>query len=335
VGARVLVTGAQGFLGRHVSAALLDAGADAVLGLGRSARVDERFTHDLDWLGVRRPAPLPGALRAAAADSRYAYRPLDLRDADALAETARAFRPDVVIHTAAALRDSAWEELVASNVDATRSLVRGVAAAADEPRLVLTSSVSVYGAARGVVPFAEDGPIEPIDLYGATKRTGEDVARIVARDTGVRLVVARVFNLFGPGLQDIHLPASLAARVGAIARGLAPRELELGPLEVTRDFVDVRDAAAALVLLAEAPDPPPVVNVGTGVETPVRSVLDVVLELAEATDVRVHWVEGRRADVPRSVADVGRLASLGFAPRHDLRGTLEEMLAYMGVFPIG
>jgi GDP-4-dehydro-6-deoxy-D-mannose reductase len=333
VGARVAVTGAQGLLGRQVTAALLDAGAEAVLGLGRSPRRDDRYTHHLDWLGNRLAAPLPETLQRSAADPRYDYAALDIQDVDAVADVARSFRPDVVIHAAAALRDAPWNELLASNVEAMHGLVHGLAAAPGRPRLVLASSVSVYGTARGIVPFAEDGPTEPLDLYGATKRAGEDIARIRAADTRLQLVVARVFNLLGPGLQDQHLPASLAARVSAIARGLAPPELQLGPLRVTRDFVDVRDAAAALLLLAGTPEPPPIVNVASGIETPVRWVLDLLLELAGTPDVRVHWTNGRRADVSRSFADVRRLASLGFSAEHDLRGTLGEMLAYFDAFP--
>jgi GDP-4-dehydro-6-deoxy-D-mannose reductase len=333
VGARVAVTGAQGLLGRHATGALLQAGADAVLGLGRSARLDDRYTHDLEWLGSRTAAPLPETLRWAAADPRYDYVALDLRNVDSVADVAQTFRPDIVIHAAAALRDASWDDLLASNIGATLGLVQGLAAAGRPSRLVLVSSGLVYGAGRGRVPFAEDGPTEPLDPYGATKRASEDIGRIASVETGLRAVVARVFNLVGPGLQDRHLPAVLAARINAIARRLAPPELHLGPLQSTRDFIDVRDAAAALLLLAEVPEPPPVVNVASGTETPVRSVLDLLLELAGTPDVRAHFAEGRGDDVPRSFADVRPLTSLGFSLKHELRDTLGEMLTYFDAFP--
>jgi NDP-hexose 4-ketoreductase len=330
-GARIAVTGAQGLLGRHVTAALLAAGAEAVLGLGRSARTDTHYTHGIEWLGSAVPAPVPDELARALADGRYEYRRVDLADAAAVDAAARAFRPDAVIHTAAALRDAPLDELLRSNVLAAHGVVHGFAATSPA-RIVFTSSGLVYGAARGVVPFAEDGPVEPIDAYGATKRAGEDVARIAAADRGMSLVVARVFNIVGPGLQDRHLPALLAARISAIRRGLAPPELRLGPTDATRDFVDVRDVADALVRLATVTHAPDLVNVGSGRETPVRSVLEMLLELAGTADVRVHIGQGRRADVPRSVADVRRLAALGPLPGRDLRGTLAEMLAYFDAF---
>ncbi len=328
---RVAVTGAQGLLGRQLVSAALDGGAEAVLGLGRSPRSDDRFTHDLEWLGRRVPAPLPAALRPAAVDARYEYARVDLCDVDAVSAAARRFRPDTVIHAAAALRDEGWDRLVASNMNALFGLVRGFASQ-PPPKLVLTSTGSVYGAARGLVPFAEDGPTEPIEPYGATKRAGEDIARILAAEAGTPLVIGRVFNLIGPGLQDRHLPGKLASQISAIARGLAPLELTLGPLDATRDFIDTRDAAAALLALAAAPDPPQVVNVASGVETEVQRVLDLMIELAGTAGIRIDRIEGRRSDIPRAFADVGLLRALPFAPRYELRRTLGDMLSYFEAF---
>lgn len=330
---RVAVTGAQGLLGRHVVAALLAEGAEAILGVGRSPQRHDSYTHDLDWLGRRVAAPLPSYLRYVSGDARYSYARLDLRDAEVVAEVAHRFRPDAVIHTAAALRDQAWAELFDSNVAATMGLVTGLAAAG-APRVVLTSSGSVYGAGGGRPPFAEDGPAEPLDLYGASKRAGEDVARILAAQHGVALVRARVFNLVGPGLQDRHLPAVLAARLAAIARGLAHPVLRLGPLTATRDFVDVRDAARALVILARSSSAAPVYNVASGVETPVQAVLDALLRISgQAGRVRVEQAPARATDVSRAWADVSRLRSLGFATQYDLPETLAEMVAYFDDFP--
>jgi nucleoside-diphosphate-sugar epimerase len=157
---------------------------------------------------------------------------------------------------------------------------------------------------------------------------------VLAAQQGLPLVQARVFNLVGPGLQDRHLPAVLAARLAAIARGLAPGELATGPLEATRDFVDVRDAADALVLLALAPVAPPLVNVASGVETPVKSVLDALVEASGVTGLRVTTrTPDRPVDVPRAVADVGLLRRLGWRPRFALEESLSDMVSYFRAFP--
>jgi nucleoside-diphosphate-sugar epimerase len=318
---RVLVTGAQGFLGRELVAAFLAGGAEAVLGIGRSERDDAHFTHRLDWCGTPLPAPAPDRLRP---DARYEYAVLDATDQAAVTEAVGRFRPEVIVHAAASLRDEGFDSLLASNLRTTYEL----ASACADARLVHVSSGSVYGAARGELPLREDGPLEPVELYGVSKRAAEDVARTIAAD----VVVARVFNLVGAGLQDRHLPARLAAELAATSRGLRPATLSLAPLEATRDFIDVRDAAAAIVLCADPATPAGAYNVASGVETPVRAILDTLLELS-GLDAEITWREGRARDIPRAFADVSRLSRLGFRPAHSLGQTLADMYAYFDTFP--
>jgi GDP-4-dehydro-6-deoxy-D-mannose reductase len=310
-----------------VTAALLRAGAEAVLGVGRSPRADEAYTHDIVWRGAAVRAPTPVDLLTVAADPRYHYQPADLADEDRLGELLRAFAPEVVIHTAASLRDSGWQALIASNLHATVGLVRA-AARSGRPRLVLTSSGSVYGAGRGRLPLREDGPAEPVDPYGVTKRAAEDIARVLGGEHGMTVVTGRVFNLVGPGLQERHLPALLASRIAAAALHPGPHELALGPLDATRDFIDVRDAAEALVLLASMRDPPPLANVASGRETRVRQVLDLLVELAGRPPLRLVPAPARSSEIPRAVADVGLMAAAGFRARHALEDSLRLMLAY-------
>jgi nucleoside-diphosphate-sugar epimerase len=329
---RAVVTGAQGLLGRQVVSTLLGNGAEAVLGVGRSPQHDDFYTHDLAWLDDRLQAPVPKTLRDAIADERYTYRSLDLRDQVGVAKVGEQFAPDLVIHTAAALRDASWQDLFDSNLQATLGVINGFAMKT-KPRFVLVSSGSIYGGGRGAVPFQETGPTEPIDPYGATKRAGEDIARITAGRCDVLLTQARVFNLVGAGLQDRHLPAVLAGRVAAICRGFAPPVLRLGPLTATRDFVAVEDAADALLAIANTPGPPPVINVASGVEIRVSQMVTTLLDIAGRPDVTIETIEGRPTDIPRAFADIGLLKSIGFSPTRSLTSSLSEMLNYFDGFP--
>jgi GDP-4-dehydro-6-deoxy-D-mannose reductase len=170
-----------------------------------------------------------------------------------------------------------------------------------------------------------------MDLYAATKLAGEDVARILSLEHDVPLMRARVFNLLGPGLQDRHLAASLAGQIVSLQRGVAEGPLHVGRLDTTRDFIDVRDASDALLVLAErAPaGPGAVYNVATGREVAVRSMVDHLLRLGGVSADRVeHDVRPRSADIPRSYADVRRAGALGISPAFDLVDTLSEMLRY-------
>src|SRR5204863_7802242 len=115
-------------------------------------------------------APLPPDARAALADERYRYRPIDLRDTADLTRLVAEFAPTCVVHLAAALRDQPLAELLASNVGAAASLLDAlVGARLDSCRVVLGSTGGVYGAADAL-PLREDLRGRPTDLYALTKQ---------------------------------------------------------------------------------------------------------------------------------------------------------------------
>ena len=305
-----------------------------ILGVGRSERLDETFTYDLRWGERSVRAPLPPEVRAAAADPRYGYEAVDLGDPDGVAGVLRSFRPDVIIHGASALRDDPWPALFRSNVQSVITIAEAVrASSVPAPRLVLVSSGSVYGAKDpDRLPLDETDPCVPLDLYAASKTAAEDVARIVSLQHDVPLVRARVFNLLGPGLQDRHVAASLAGQIAAMRLGLSAGPLQVGRLDTTRDFVDVRDASEALIVIAEArPGAGSVFNVASGVETSIQTVLDHLLRLGETPPERVdrrREVASRAGEILRSYADIRRAIGLGFAPAFGLEDSLSDMLLY-------
>ncbi len=306
-----------------------------ILGVGRSERLDGTFTYDLRWGERRVRAPLPPEVRPDAADPRYGYEPVDLGDPDGVAGVLRSFRPDVIVHGASALRDDPWPALFRSNVQSVITIAEAIrSSSVPAPRVVLVSSGSVYGAKDpDRLPLDETDPCVPLDLYAASKATAEDVARIVSLQHDVPLVRARVFNLLGPGLQDRHVAASLAGQIAAMRLGLSAGPLQVGRLDTTRDFVDVRDASEALLLIAERAQPGAgsVFNVASGRETSIQTVLDHLLRLGDTPPDRVdrrREVAPRPGEIIRSYADIRRATGLGFAPVFDLEDSLAGMLRY-------
>ena len=292
------------------------------------------FTYTLRWGDRRVPAPLPASLAAVGSDDRYHYRRLDAADEGGLAVALADVRPDVIVHCASSLRDSPWDDLARSNVRSVVAVLDAVAAAGGRPpQFVLVSSGTVYGEhPPDALPLEESARCVPVDLYGASKLAGEEVARILGGRHEVPVVCARVFNPVGAGLQDRHFAANVAGRVAAIARGVEPGPLQVGRLGTTRDFVDVRDVARALIVLADARGsiaPFEVVNVSSGRETPVRAVLDELLRLGGVDAGRVESDVGSRSvDVARSYADLRRARSLGFDPSVPLTESCRSMLRY-------
>lgn len=329
---RVVITGAQGFIGRYLVADWLVSDPDAaVFGIGRSARLDAQFTHDIGWGESRVPAPLPASLANMIRQDRYQYVALDMVDTASLTRLLADIQPDIVVHLAAALRDDPPTKLVRANIGTVASLLEAASEAnLRTARIVLGSSGSVYGHVPGrVLPLREDAPCAPIDPYSVTKRTAETLSKVLADTYGVPALWARIFNPVGPGQDERHVCGWLGRQVAAIASGIRPPTVSVGPLDTTRDFIDVRDTATAIRVVATRGEPGTVYNIASGRETSGQQVLDMLLYLAGLTGrVLVERRPGRPADIHRHYADVARLVALGYSPTLSLSDSLAHVLEY-------
>lgn len=325
---RFFVTGAQGFVGRYLTAHLLAERPDAeVFGIGRSPERRDSFSHSIGWAGGRLPAPLPADLEPAARHPAYRYAPIDLNARGPLARTLAAFRPHVVIHLASALRDDSPGDLVRTNVEGTGTLIHAIAdAGVSIRRLIVCSSGGVYGSA--VPPLDEESACWPIDLYSVSKLTAEDLACALAARCGIATTVARLFNVVGAGEDDRHAGPQFARQSAEIHHGLRARVVDVGDLSATRDLIDVRDVAAALSTLADH-SAAGVYNVATGVESSIPSLLDGVLGAAGlSAAVEIRQRPTGSGGLKRHFADVSRLRALGWAPRFELARSARDMVEY-------
>jgi nucleoside-diphosphate-sugar epimerase len=331
VSSRVLITGAQGFVGRYAVADWLQSEPTAtILGIGRSRQLGRSFTHRIEWAGARLRAPLPQELRPILTSPRYRYVRLDLRDRGALADLLREFHPSVILHLAGALRDEPTRRLLSTNVLATESLFESIADAAIEvPTVLLGSTGALYGNVPAErLPIQEEEPPGPCDAYSISKEAAEHLARVLAARYGMPVLCARIFNVVGPGQDERHLCGWLGRQMVAVSRGIQSY-LEVGSLNTTRDFVDVRDVAVALRLLALRGMPGLAYNVASGVETPTRQIFDTLVGLAGLeAGLPITPRPARPADCLRSFADVRRLYSVGYQPSFSLRQSLSDVLAY-------
>ncbi|MFI7069445.1 NAD-dependent epimerase/dehydratase family protein [Micromonospora sediminicola] len=227
-------------------------------------------------------------------------------------------RPDAVVSCAGAVSGAA-EDLVRANTMATAKLVDAVADAAPEARLVRLGSAAEYGPVPFGTAAAEDLPPSPVSVYGVSQAAATRLMELAAAAGRVDAVVLRVFNPVGPGM-----PATtLLGRVAALLARLAPGDdLRTGPLNTYRDFVDVRDVAAAVSRAVSVTAPGArVLNVASGRAVPVSEVVHLLVSVA-GRPVRVRedrTPSPRSAEVSWVRADIRRAASvLGWAPEHDL-----------------
>ncbi|GJE56565.1 MULTISPECIES: NAD-dependent epimerase/dehydratase family protein [Methylobacterium] len=310
---RILVTGAAGFVGRHVVTALRGrfGAGDAILGLGRSA-----LAHPLD--GVE-------------------YRQVDLLDADALAQCLAAFRPTDILHLAAisAVQQSAADPLSAwrANVGGLFNLVDVVLKEASNANLFFVSSGEVYGRAFLSGRSTDETVLpEPAGSYARSKWIGEQMLLDILAPTDVRLVILRPFNHTGPGQDERFVVPSFAGQIARIEAGLSPPRLEVGNLTAQRDFLDVADVARAYVdLIASAENLPSgtILNICSGQPRSIESILNDLRALALRPFTVAQAPDRMRpSEIPIAIGDAGRLhAAIGWAPSIDWAKTLSDVLA--------
>ncbi len=283
---KVLVTGGAGFIGAHLVVASLAAG-DEVVALDNMRR------------GVR--ATLPDEARLIEGD---------IRDRESVALAMRGAQR--VYHLAAqsnvlgAVTDTDYS--FTSNVVGTYNVL-GAARDAGVEQVIFTSSREVYGEVERL-PVAEDRPMDPKNAYGASKVAGEVYCRTFQNTYGLDVSVLRLANVYGAGDRDRVIPIWLdRARRG--------EDLELYGGEQVLDLVTVGLVVAALRRAAEVSLGGRVVNVGSGVGTPLRDLANRIARLP-SREVGLRVLPARSIEVTRFVADVARMRDLlGLAPPAD------------------
>ena len=309
---RALVTGISGFVGGHLVEHLTDQG-DLVAGLSATGR----------W-----PAPL---MHLAARARIEACDLLDVAAAD-LADRVRRKQPEAIYHLAAQANPQAsvgdprgtW----ALNLGGTLNLLEAVKASGLRPRVVLVGSGVSYGSpAPEFLPVSESCPLRPNNPYAASKAAADLLGIQHFLGHGTDVVIARPFNHAGPRQAPNYVLSSLARQVAEVEAGVKDR-VEVGNLDVIRDFTDVRDIVRAYRLLAARGAPGEVYNIGTGRGTRLADALEVLRGLARAPiAVQVDPARVRPVDQPRLVADASKLrTAVGWEPLYPIERTLADML---------
>jgi nucleoside-diphosphate-sugar epimerase len=322
---RYLVTGAQGFIGRHlISHLLCHFPQSPVLGIGRSPQQDSSFSYSVSCGDRRIRAALPEYLRNALGP-RYRYVSAELASLD-FADAIRDFRPTKVIHLAATLRGVPDEEIFQSNVQGTVSLLQAIRQC-DVDMILFASSGGVYGK-QDDLPIEETAIVRPLDSYSRSKLASEDLMQKFAIRFGIPTTIARIFNVCGPGQDDLHFAGRIANQIASILAHKSEGVLRVGSLASTRDFLDVRDVCEGLAVLLESHHQG-VCNVGSGSETGTGELLEMFLNCAGlGKNVQIDIDTAPIDQISRQVADISRLVKIGFAPQYPLSLSCQEMLAY-------
>jgi len=311
---KALVTGAAGFIGSHLTGALLDGGAE-VVGLDCFTDYYARAMKDAN-------------LEVNARRAGFTFVEARIQDADLPSLLAGVTH---VFHLAAqaGVRRSWGRDFriyTEHNVDASQQLLE---ACVGRPlhRFVYASSSSIYG--DGVpIPMREDALPQPVSPYGVTKLAAEQLGYLYHVNHGVPATSVRYFTVYGPRQRpDMAFHRFIKA---ALAGG--PITL-YGDGEQTRDFTYVSDAVAATIAAGERGVPGRAYNIGGGSRVSINHVLEIIGRIA-ARPLDVRREPAQRGDMRDTFADTSLArADLGFAPAVRLEEGLEAEYRWLSSIP--
>lgn len=301
---KALVTGAAGFIGSHLSEALLAAGAD-VTGIDCFTDYYPRPVKEANLAGlVGRPG------------FRFVEAPLQRTDLRALLDgTTHVFH----LAAQAGVRKS-WgrdfDVYTTNNIEASQRLLEALVGMPIQ-RFVYASSSSVYGD-HVALPMREDAYLQPLSPYGVSKLAAEHLAHLYWANHGVPAVSLRYFTVYGPRQRP---DMGFHRFFRAVKEG---RPITVyGDGEQTRDFTFVGDAVAATMAAGARGVPGSVYNIGGGSRVTLNAVLDVIARVT-GRSISIQREPDQKGDMRHTYADTSRARQdLGFVPR----ASLEEGLA--------
>lgn len=290
--ARVLITGASGFVGTHLSRCLLAEGAQV---------------HSVERERLGQMRALQSLIEGV--------RPTHI------------FHLAGILGTA----PGGWAAQYEANVAVTSTLLETVLASRTDPWIMISSSSAVYGATTPAEnPLHEDRPLRPLTPYGVSHVAREMLALQFYLAHGLRTVRVRTFNLVGPGQPETLLASALTRQVASAEHEGVPAAIRVGNLFPKRDYTDVRDAVRAYVLLAATAQGGGVYNVCSGRSMSVQTCLDVLTRLVSVpVQIAVDPARVRTLEISDQVGDArGLRQATGWEPKIPLASSLHDMLAF-------
>lgn len=306
---RVLITGAGGFVGHHLSAHIGSVQPEARM-IGTTLFPNE-------------------SVHRAVSDERR----IDLKDYAKVRSLLAECRPDAIYHLAAQAFvprsfEDPWETLE-NNIRAQLNIITACLELEIQPRMLIVSSAEIYGAVKpDQLPLSEDTAIRPTNPYSVSKVAQDMLGLQYYLSHGLPIMRARPFNHIGPGQNDRFVAPAFAKQIAAIEAGKSDAVIKVGNLEAKRDFTDVRDIARAYHLIVDTGAAGEAYNIASGLAHSIRQLLDKLLCLTDIEiEIRVDPARLRPVDVPEIRGASCKLRrDTGWRPEYTFDATLRDVL---------
>ncbi|MBU2646380.1 GDP-mannose 4,6-dehydratase [bacterium] len=304
---KTLITGITGMIGTHFA----------------------RMTRDKGW-------PTVGIARNSAS-SRIAASPdpdiirVDILDRDALENVVKDFQPELVIHMAAqAFNSISWqteESTHLNNYQGTVNVLRASQRIVPDARVIIACSSAGYGNIRPEdCPLVEERFLRPITPYGVSKAATECLGYQYFVNYGLKVFLPRLFIHVGTGHPPATAIQNFARQLALIAKGKLEPEVRVGNLESARDFIDVRDGVAAMMMMLEKGEPGDPINICTGKAYKISDILNRLIRLS-GLDIKVETDQAlfRPSDEPLLLGDNSKLQAMGWEQTYSIDQTLKAV----------
>ena len=304
---KVLITGITGMVGGEFARAYKMRG-DEVVGIARNSAAARMYE-----------------------DKKSDVIRCDLLDRDQIENVIKDVSPDLVVHMAAqAFNGLSWQcETLThkTNYFGSLNLIRAVRNMEKPAKMLLACTSAEYGAfSPEDCPLKEDRVLRPLTPYGVSKVGMEMMAYQYIMNYGLKIFLPRMFIHVGTGHPPATAIQNFARQLALVAKKKIPPEIHVGNLDTSRDFIDVRDGVAGMMLLADSDQVGVPVNICTGNSYKIGDILNMLIEIAGVT-VKVVRDEKfvRVSDEPILVGDNSRLKALGWKQKYTIRETLQAV----------
>jgi GDP-4-dehydro-6-deoxy-D-mannose reductase len=258
---------------------------------------------------------------------------IDLRDVDQTRDAIDHIRPDAVLHLAAqTFVPRSFDDPIETfeiNFLGTYNLLSALRKAGFTGRFLLVSTGDIYGAvAPESLPITEQTLPRPRNPYAVSKVAAEALCLQWNETGGFETMIARPFNHIGPGQREDFVISGFAKQIAAIKHAAKPAIIDAGDVDVTRDFLDVRDVVCAYLLLLREGRAGEIYNICSGTEQSIRGLLEKMLQLAEIdAEIKINPAKLRASEQRRVCGDPGKIRrDTAWQPSYTIEQTLADTI---------